>query len=264
MTDPIIVTRDASSGVATITFNRPERLNAIDLELARAFRDATLSLESDDNVRVVILRGAGAGFMAGGDVQLFRERLGRDLDRVILDITHDLHDAIIAIRRMPKPVIAAVHGPCAGAGFSSAMACDMVIAAESASFTLAYSRIGASPDGSSTYFLPRLVGLHKAMELVFLNEVHDALAMSQLGLVNFVVANTDLDDETANLAKRLASGPTLAYARAKRLLNQSMQVPLEAQLDAEAQSISASSNTLDFAEGVTAFAEKRPPNFIGK
>ena len=261
MTSPVLVERRGA--IATVTLNRPERLNAIDRALGEALRETMLALELDGAVRAVVLRGAGAGFMAGGDLNVFHEHMGADLDRVILDITHAFHDAIVSMRRMAKPVIASVHGACAGAGFSTAMACDLVIAADTAFFTLAYSLIGASPDGSSTFFLPRLVGMHKAMELVLLADRFDAAKAAELGLVNMVVPESALEAETATLAERLAAGPTLAYGRAKALLNRSLGSDLADQLDAEAQSIAACSGTRDFAEGVAAFLEKRKPGFEG-
>lgn len=262
MSDPVLLTIDGA--VATVILNRPDRLNALNADLAVALRDAALTVEHDTAVRAVVLRGAGAGFMAGGDVRLFQENLDNNLHRMILDLTHDLHAAIVSLRRMPKPVIASVHGPCAGAGFSLAMACDMVIAADSAVFTMAYPLIGASPDGSSSFFLPRLVGLHKAMELAMLSDRFDAAAARELGLVNFVAPEADLEAETKKLAGRLAAGATQAHARAKALLNRSLQSSLEEQLDAEAQAISASARTKDFREGVTAFVEKRKPTFTGE
>jgi 2-(1,2-epoxy-1,2-dihydrophenyl)acetyl-CoA isomerase len=261
MTDPVLLSRDGA--IATVTLNRPERLNAIDIELAKALRRTMLELERDGSVRAVVLKGAGAGFMAGGDVRVFHEHMGKDADAVILDIAHDFHDAIIAMRRMPKPILACVHGACAGAGFSTAMACDLVISADTAFFTLAYTLIGASPDGSSTFFLPRLVGMHKALELVLLSDRFDAAKAAELGLVNFVVPEAELEAETAKLASRLASGPTLAYAKAKALLNRSLTSAIADQLDAEARAIAACADTRDFAEGVAAFVEKRKPAFTG-
>lgn len=262
MSESVLLSID--DAVATVTLNRPDRLNALDLDLANALRDTMLTVERDSAVRVVVLRGAGKGFMAGGDVQLFHAQLGQNLDRQMLDMTLAMHDAVIAMHRMPKPVIASVHGPCAGAGFSIAMACDMVIAADNAVFTLAYSMIGASPDGSSSYFLPRLVGRHKAMELIMLSDRFDTAKAVELGLVNFTVAADQLESETAKLAGRLAKGPTLAYAKTKTLVNRSLQSGIADQLDAESQAIAASANTDDFKEGITAFAEKRNPEFKGR
>ena len=179
------------------------------------------------------------------------------------DVTHDLHDGIMAIRRMPKPVVASVHGAAAGAGFSLAMACDLVIAAEDAVFTLAYSVIGASPDGSSTYSLPRLIGYHRAMELMLLSDRFGVERAQELGLVNFSVAEDELESETRKLSQRLASGPTFAYGKAKALLGKSLERGIGDQLDAESQHIMECSRTTDFAEGITAFLEKRKPTFIG-
>jgi 2-(1,2-epoxy-1,2-dihydrophenyl)acetyl-CoA isomerase len=232
--------------------------------MANALRDTMLTVERDPAVRAVVLRGAGKGFVAGGDVQLFQQQLGNDLDRMIIDMTHGLHDAAIAVHRMGKPVIASVHGPCAGGGFSLAMACDLVIAADNAMFTLAYSMIAASPDGSSTYFLPRLIGRHKALELIYLSDRFDSAKAAELGLVNFVVPEAELAAETDKLATRLAAGPTLAYAKAKALVNRSLASGIADQLDAESQNIAASSLTADFAEGVTAFVKRRKPKFEGR
>ena len=148
------VKQEIIGSVSKITLNRPESLNAIDQVLASELRAEILSSEMNNDVRCVVLKGSGPAFMAGGDIRAFSERLDQGLDRYMLDLTHDLHDAIIAIRRMPKPVVASVHGAAAGAGFSLAMACDMVIAADNSTFTLAYSMLGVSPDGSSTYSLP--------------------------------------------------------------------------------------------------------------
>ena len=202
--------------------------------------------------------------MAGGDIRAFKERLSKNLDRYIIDVTHDLHDAIMAFRRMPKPVIASVHGAAAGAGFSLAMSCDMVIAAEDAVFTLAYSVLGASPDGSSTYSLPRLVGYHRAMELMLLSDRFGVERAQELGLINFIVPKDELKAETKKLAERLSNGPTFAYGRAKALLGKSLERGIGDQLDAEAQNIMECSRTADFAEGVDAFLNKRKPTFIGR
>ena len=258
------VKQEIIGSVSKITLNRPESLNAIDQVLASELRAEILSAEMNNDVRCVVLKGSGPAFMAGGDIRAFSERLDQGLDRYMLDLTHDLHDAIIAIRRMPKPVIASVHGAAAGAGFSLAMACDMVIAADNSTFTLAYSMLGVSPDGSSTYSLPRLIGYHRAMELVLLSERFGADKAKEMGLINITAPAEKLDAETAALAERLAAGPTAAYGRAKVLLNKSLERGISDQLDAEAQGIMESSRTEDFKEGVDAFLNKRKPQFTGK
>ncbi|MDP6351677.1 MAG: enoyl-CoA hydratase-related protein [Alphaproteobacteria bacterium] len=261
MSEPVLLSID--NAIATLTFNRPDRLNAIDYDMARGFRDAALRVEADAAVRAVMLRGAGKGFMAGGDVQLFHESADKGLKRLLIDLTHDLHAAIVALRRMPKPVVACVHGACAGGGFSTAMACDLVIAAEDAKFTMAYSLIGASPDGSSTFTLPRLVGFRRAMELALLSERFDSARAESLGLVNRTFPADRLEAEARTLMERLAGGPTLAFAKAKALFNRSLGSSLEAQLEAEAQSIAACADTADFIDGIAAFSEKRKPTFTG-
>lgn len=258
------VIQEISGSVSQITLNRPDSLNAIDHVLASELREEILSAEMNKEVRCVVLKGAGPAFMAGGDIRAFSERIGNGVDRYMLDLTHDLHDAIIAIRRMPKPVLASVHGAAAGAGFSIAMACDMIIAAENSTFTLAYSMLGVSPDGSSTHSLPRLIGYHQAMELVLLSDRFGTEKAKELGLINFVTAPENLESETMTLAERLGNGPTAAYGKAKSLLNKSLERGISDQLEAEAQGIMESSRTKDFVEGVDAFLNKRRPQFTGE
>lgn len=251
------------NGVAWVQLNRPDKLNAIDDTLAAGLRRVLYAVEVDPEVRAVVIHGSGGHFMAGGDIGVFQERID-DIHRTVVDITHDFHGAIVSMRRMPKPIIASVEGAAAGAGFSLAMACDMVIAGASSFYTLAYTRIGASPDGSGTYFLPRIVGMKKAMELTYLADRFDAEEAKRLGLINFVVPDDALQAETEKLAARLASGPTLAYAKAKELLNASLGNSLETQLEAEAQGIAACSLTEDFRNGTAAFLAKQKPTFEGR
>ena len=250
-------------GVATITFNRPEILNALDGGMIAQLREACERAERDVAVRVIVLRGAGPAFLAGGNVAIFHANLPR-MPQMITEIAGELHRAVLALRRALKPVVASVHGAVAGAGVSLVAAADFVIAAADAQFTLAYSRIGASPDGGATWFLPRLVGYHKALELMLLSEAVDAATMRDLGLVNRVVPAADLEQETQRIAARLAMGPTLAYAATKRLANQAFDVALAEHLDEEARTFARCASTRDFAEGVTAFVEKRKPVFRGE
>lgn len=175
-----------------------------------------------------------------------------------------LNQAILALRSAPKPVLASVHGAVAGAGVSLMAAADLAIAAEGTRFTLAYSNIGASPDGGATYFLPRLVGYRKAIELMLLAETFDAKAALAMGLVNWVTSPEALLAETERLAQRLAQGPTLAFAETKRLAQEGYDRPLSAQLEAEIEAFARCASTADFAEGVTAFVQKRKPGFKGE
>jgi 2-(1,2-epoxy-1,2-dihydrophenyl)acetyl-CoA isomerase len=234
----------------------------MDDELMIALRVAVEDVSRDASVRAVLLRGEGPAFCAGGDVPLFKERLP-ELPDLIVHWGRELHFAIQELRRMEKPVLAAVHGAVAGAGMSLMFAADLAVAAADTRFTLAYSNIGASPDGGSTYFLPRLVGYRKAMELALLPERFDAQTAQSLGLVNWVVPPEQLGQEGVRIARRLASGPTRAYAEAKRLFNQSGGAAMEAQMEEELRAFARCARTADLREGVTAFVEKRPPVFTG-
>ena len=255
-------------GIATMTMNRPEVRNALSEEMRQDMRSFLAEVEFDPAVRCVVLKGAGDHFMAGGDVKSFSEIVkttsGEERRRQFEHRVHGLHPLIFLMRRMHKPIIASVQGAAAGAGLSFAMACDMIITADTAFFTLAYINIGTSPDGSGTYFLPRLVGLKKAMEIALLGDRFDAATAKDIGLVNFVVPSAELEAETAKLAARLANGPTRAIGNTKSLLNHSLERSMEEQLAAEAVSFADCAASTDWAEGVTAFAEKRKPRFTGK
>src|SRR4051812_31548679 len=226
------------AGVATLTLNRPRALNALDRDLTLALVERVLAAEHDPAVRCLVLRG-GEHFMAGGDlkwVSTLVEGRSSAENRVQFEaLIHEGHNVILSLRRMPKPVIASVRGAAAGFGMSLMMACDLAIAADSAYFTLAYTSIGVSPDGGSTFALPRTVGRKKAMEIALLGERFDAATAERLGLVNRVVPAAALDEETSKLAARIASGPTAAYARTKVLLNASLEHSLETQLQREAE-----------------------------
>jgi 2-(1,2-epoxy-1,2-dihydrophenyl)acetyl-CoA isomerase len=256
-----VVKLSVASGIATIALNRPHVMNAMDGEMMRQLRPVTEAVEKDSSVRAVVLRGEGAAFMAGGDVAVFHQHLA-DLPELIVTWGREMHAAFLAIRRMGKPVLASVHGAVAGAGFSLMCAADLAIAAADTRFTLAYANIGASPDGGSTYFLPRLVGYKKTMEMIMLPDRFDAETARLHGLVNWVVPNEKLAAETMRIAQRLAAGPTRAYAQAKRLVNQSLD-PLDAQMEEELQAFSRCARGADLKEGVTAFVEKRKPVFKG-
>ncbi|MCY4190657.1 MAG: enoyl-CoA hydratase [Rhodospirillaceae bacterium] len=261
-----IVGLDLRDGIAWVTMNRPKALNALNAEMTDALVKVIKPLEYDEDVRCIVVRG-GAHFMAGGDLKTFHGMLEQSRqDNLVAFETfiHQVHGLIIAIRRMPKPVVASVSGACAGFGLSFMCAADLTIASDNSYYTLAYTLIGTSPDGGSTYALPRLVGLKKATELALLGDRFDAVTAKEYGLVNWVVPASDLEAETEKLASRLAAGPTVAFGRTKALLQRSMDNPLERQLQLEAESFSACAVEPDFAEGVNAFVEKRKVNFTGK
>jgi 2-(1,2-epoxy-1,2-dihydrophenyl)acetyl-CoA isomerase len=265
MREPVVRT-SMEDGVRVITLNRPEALNALDRNLTLGLREAVFDAEHDHTVRCVVIRG-GQHFMAGGDLKWFFGLIeGRSAaEKTVLfeNFVHEVHAIIICLRRMPKPVIASVSGAVAGFGLSLMMACDLAIAADNAYFTLAYSLIGASPDGGSTYALARSVTSKKAMEIALLGERFDANTAERLGLVNRVVPAASLEGETMKLAARLAAGPTAVHGRTKALLNNSLANSLESQLQREAEAFAQSAAEPDFAEGLRAFIEKRKAVFKG-
>ncbi|HAU09453.1 enoyl-CoA hydratase [Gammaproteobacteria bacterium] len=257
---------DITDGVATLTMNRPEARNALSMEMRAQLIDVLHDIEHDDTVRCVVLKGAGDHFMAGGDVKGMSESIKKDPSDVRKEFLlriHDLHPIMFAMRRMPKPIIASCRGAAAGAGVSMALACDLVIAADDAFFTLAYCKIGTSPDGSSSFHLPRAVGIKKAMEIALLGDRFGAQEAKDIGMINFVVPNAELDAETAALAQRLAAGPTHVYGNTKALFYRSLESEFESQLQAEAEYFADCASRADFREGVSAFVEKRSPNFTG-
>jgi len=255
---------EAADGIATILLNRPDAYNALNHALGRDLLHAAIEADEDRAVRCILLTGAGKAFCSGGDVKDFSETLDR-IGIHIKRLTTDFHGAISRLARSPKPVLMAVNGVAAGAGFSLAIAGDLVVATESARFTIAYSKIGAAPDGSSTYFLPRLVGYLRAMELYLTNRTLSAREAMEWGLVNRVVPDAEFAGAVKTLARELANGPTYAFGRAKQLFLHSTQESLETQMELEAQAIAATGHSEDFATGVTAFAKKLgAPKFRGR
>ena len=265
MNEPLDVAHDGA--IARLTLNRPASRNALNAEMAEALVAALGELSRDTQVRCVVLSGADGNFCSGGDIKMFASAMAAERAERGQQFEHlagQVHRSIMALRRLAKLCIASVRGAAAGFGVSLVAACDMAIAAETAYFTLAYTRIGLSPDGGSTYFLPRLIGERRAKELVLLAERFDAATAHEAGLLNRVVPDARLAAETAALAERLAAGPTRAYANAKALLNASWSSTLEAQLEAEAAKLGESAATADFEEEVAAFVAKREPRFSGK
>ena len=257
----VVVERTGS--VAVVRMNRPDRMNAYDFEMGKELLEAVLSLGADPLVRCLVLTGTGKAFCAGGDVSMMGTFTGGAEAR-FLELTVHLHGFIASLRRCPKPVISAVNGVAAGAGFSFALAGDITLAARSARFTLAYQNIGLSPDGGASYFLARALGTQRAMELTLTGRTLSAEEAAAWGLVQKVFPDDSFQAEVAALAAEVASGPTLAYAKAKELYNRALCQPLETQMEDERQRIAASSATADFRDGIRAFLDKRKPEFRGK
>ena len=270
--------------VGTITIDRPDRFNSLDVATAQDFRKAGLQFARAPEIRCVVVRGeGGSAFCSGADLKYIRARgegeatgdfsylqpqgvgpkatFGESFKQIL----EYIHSTISEIKRAPKPFIAAVDGIAAAGGFGIAMACDLVVASERATFEWAYHKTGLTGAESSTFFLPRLVGLRKAMELVFLNPRLTAREAKEAGLVTAVFPNETFADDAATLARRLAGGPTAAYAVAKRLINQAAGVDqLDYHLDQELQHLARIADAPDFAEGLAAFFEKRSPAFTGE
>jgi len=261
MSDVIYEVHD---GVAILTMNRPQQLNAVNPAMGEALLAASARAAGDASARAVIVRSSGNHFMAGGDLQWFREQTSLDEPmrrENFVNLLNGVQAAIVNFRRMDKPVIAVVQGAVAGFGLSLMMAADLVVAAEDAYFTLAYSNIGLSPDGGASWSLPRQVGLKQAMEIALLGDRFDARRAFELGLVNRLVESAQLDDESMKLAIRLAAGSVGALARTKALLNQAFDNSLEDQLAAEQEFFADCATHPDFVEGLTAFFERRKPAF---
>jgi 2-(1,2-epoxy-1,2-dihydrophenyl)acetyl-CoA isomerase len=259
----IAVARDG--GVLTITLNRPDKLNAMTGVMSDELVDVLTSARDDEEVRALVVTGAGRGFCAGQDLTEFEEayRSGERPD-IREHLTRSYHRLIPLVVETPKPVIAAVNGVAAGAGVSLAAACDIRIAGEDARFTQAFVKIGLVPDSGGTWLLPRIVGFARAMELSITGEVIDAAAALEIGLVNRVVAGDVLEEEVSELAARLSVMPTAAIAETKALLRGALGLGLEAALAAEADAQARMGQTDDHLEGVMAFAEKREPRFQGR
>ena len=260
---------EVDQGVATITLNRPAVLNAISQQMIEELQATLDTVKDDASVRAVVVTGAGRGFCSGADLK-GRERVkpseaaadastagGERLRRT-------LNPLILAIRTIEKPFIAAVNGVAAGAGCNLALACDIVLASDEARFGNVFTRIGLIPDCGGHFFLPRLVGFHKAAELMFTGDIIDAHEAERLGLINRVVAHADLGKQARELAERLARGPTRAIGLCKRTMNVGITADLAAVLDAEAEGQGLARQTEDHWEGVQAFLEKRPAHFTGK
>jgi len=265
MTDAVI--QDITDNVLTLTMNWPNRLNVLGRDMVDGLAEGFERARADSDVRCVILQGAGDHFCAGGDILLMQDWVTADVatrQEQFRSFIERFHVVVNAIQSVPKPVIASVHGAVAGAGLSITMGCDLAIAADDAVFTLAYIKIGTSPDGGGTYCLPRIVGLKKAMEIAMLGDRFDATTALSLGILNKVVTPEDREQEGRLLAQRLADGPTIALGQTKALLWSSLNSDLAEQLTSEKESFAYCAATNDFTEGMTAFMQKRPAIYRGE
>lgn len=258
------ITFAKSEGIAELVMNRPDVLNALGFEMLNEMVDAVVHCYRDEDVRALILTGTGPAFSAGGDVKAMHRILDDDPSVFFRRLVLLLNGLISSLQRLPKPVVGAINGVAAGAGFSCALACDYVLASDQARFVSAYTGIGITPDGGLTYWLPRLIGTKRAMELILTNRTLDASAALEMGMVNRIVPAGQLMEEARREARALAQGPTRAFGGAKMLVNFSGGESLETQLELERQTIAEVSGTGDFREGVTAFVEKRAPVFRGR
>ena len=256
---------DKSECVATITLNRPDKSNAFDDTMVAEFIDALNNVEQDDDVRAIVVTGAGKNFSAGQDLAPLLARYQSPNGVSFGEHLRQSYNVIIAkMRAIEKPFIAAVNGAAAGAGLGVACACDMRHAAENSKFRMAFIGIALAPDSATSFFLPRLIGLSRATEMAFTNELIDAEKALQFGLVNRVFKPEELVAKTRTFAFQLAQMPTKSIGLTKRVLNRALTVDLESALEFEATAQEIAGHTADHIEGVRAFVEKRAPRFVGK
>jgi 2-(1,2-epoxy-1,2-dihydrophenyl)acetyl-CoA isomerase len=251
-------------GVGLLTLNRPDRLNALNVQVAKDFK-AAVAEALERGARAIVLTGSGRAFCAGGDLREMQELAQQDgrVEAFFDEPLRIINEAILLIRKTPVPFIAAVNGVASGGGCNLALACDLVIAGESARFNQAFIKIGLTPDCGGTFMLPRLVGWKRATELLFTGDLISAQAAADMGMINSVSPDEELMSRVMAMAEKLAQAPTAAIAEIKMLLDASAANDMESQLDLERKTQIESGKTKDFVEGVSAFLEKRPPRFVG-
>ena len=247
--------------VGVITLNRPEVSNALNLQMAKELMDVAIFCSESETIRAVVITGAGNKFTVGGDLKSFAQE-GDEIGSHLKTVTAYLHQAISLFARMNKPFIGAVNGVAAGAGMSLACACDLVYASEKSKFVMAYNKIGLTPDGSGSYFLPRLVGMRRALELMYTNRQLSANEACEWGVVNQVVSDEELLEVVLGVAESLAKGPMNAYGETKKLFYHSLQETLESQMSKESLLVASRASSKEGKEGISAFLEKREANFL--
>lgn len=254
------LTLEKNAGIAILTLNRPEQLNAVSLPMAQSIEKAVAEVDRDDSLKVLIITGAGRAFCAGLDITTFKE-----VDQMSLEELGDLIRTLsLPLHKLSKPTIAAINGTAAGAGLSIVMQCDIRIASEKATFSPAYIRVGLVPDAGATYFLPRIAGTAKAIELMVTGDSFDAAEAQKMGLLNKVVPEKEVMKVARGLANRIASGPSIAIELIKQAAYQGIHNTLEQQIEFECLAEYICLKTKDHKEGARAFLEKRPPQFKGK
>ncbi|MGO1499945.1 MAG: enoyl-CoA hydratase/isomerase family protein [Marinobacter sp.] len=264
MTASLVISAfDDQTGVATLTFNRPDVLNAINVPMAEAFLSAVKALNEQSGLRCIVMIGAGRAFMAGGDVASMAGS-PEHTKEVINGLLIPLNEAILLLRSMDAPIIAGVKGAAAGAGLSLALMADLIVAEENAKFLIAYNGIGAVPDCGGTWSLSHKIGTARATEMMLLGRTLTATEAKDWGLLTEVASSDSYDETLAATVKRVASGPTKAFGAFRRLVEQAAGRSLAAQLDAEHKAFLEAAETADFQEGVSAFVSKRPAAFTGK
>lgn len=251
---------EREDAVAKLTLNRPAAANAIDLALARQLMMAAITCDEDDSIRCVLLTGSGRFFCPGGDVRSFLTA-GAAIGALLKEMTAYFHMAVVRFARMNKPLVTAINGVAAGAGFSLGLLGDLVLAARTAQFTAAYTALGVSSDGGLSWLLPRLVGLRAAQELILTNRTLSAEEAKDLGLITRVVEAESIAAEATRLCQELASGPTAAYGKVRHLLLRSSESSLESHLEEESRALAETSRSAHGREGIAAFASKRKPDF---
>jgi enoyl-CoA hydratase/carnithine racemase len=262
MYENIDITED--NGITTITLNRPEKLNALAGHMRRDLAEALEEAGAERSVHVVVITGAGRAFCAGGDVAAMADLIERQDADEFSRLLGSARRVVTAIRQMTKPVIGSINGPAFGAGFNLALACDLRIASTTATFSQSFAKVGLHPDWGGTYFLPRLITPNKACEMFFLGETMNADEALRLGILNYVVQPEELETETRKLADRLRNAPAIAIAAAKQAVYMSQAAELEQMLRYETEAQMRCFESLDGAEGVRAFLEKREPKFTGR
>lgn len=253
---------EVRDGVGICTFNRPDEANAMNFTMMQELMEVALDMDDNKDVRAALFTGEGAMFCAGGDLKSFAG-MGDATSRNLKHMATVLHNAITRLQRMDAPVIAAVNGTAAGAGFSFAVQCDLVVSSDQAKYVMAYTAGGLSPDGSASYFLPRRIGSGRSLELMMTNRVLSAQEALDWGLVNRVVPADDLLDEAMKLATTLAKGPTAAFGTVKDLVHNTWNETLESQMERETTGIAGNAAGRDGQEGIDAFVNKRKPDFKG-